>query len=251
MKKIVVTLFVLLFSGSFLFAQCPYKYGANETDSLKCLEQLTNFDIFLKAKNYGEAYPSWQYLVQHSPCCSNKLYTANAQNMLKALIQNEQDSAKKELLIDTLLYLYDASNQAFPDQFSKGFCLGFQALAIMQYRGNEMKKDFSKVEDLLNMFVRSVELDKEETQPTIWDKYFQLAERVTKAKKDTSYVIEAYGRATDYLDVSINKSMVQYESQVAVLDSLYELYTSGKIDTDYLVHLSKKPAADVKNEENV
>lgn len=244
MKKIVVTLFVLLFSGSFMFAQCPFKYGANETDSLKCLEQLTNFDIFLKAKNYGEAYPSWQYLVQHSPCCSNKLYTANAQNMFKGLIQNEQDSARKELLIDSLLYLYDASNQALPDQFSKGSVIGFQALAILQYRGNEMKADFSKVEDLLEMFERSVEMEKEETQPTIWDKYFQLAERVTKAKKDTSYVIEAYGRATDYLDVSINKSMVQYEKQVAVLDSLYELFTSGKIDTDYLVHLSKKPAAD-------
>ena len=89
MKKIVVTLFVLLFSGSFLFAQCPYKYGANEADSLKCLEQLTNFNIFHKAKNYTEAYPSWQYLVQNSPCCWDGLYT-NAQNMFQAMISAEK-----------------------------------------------------------------------------------------------------------------------------------------------------------------
>ena len=243
MKKIVVTLFVLLFSGSFLFAQCPYKYGANETDSLRCLEQLTNFNIFLKAKNYGEAYPSWQYLVQNSPCCWDGLYT-NAQNMFQAMINAEQDSLQKERLIDTLLYSYDIRNQAFPDKFTQGYCLGFKAYNLLQYRKNSWNKDIKKYEEILNMFIDAVELEKENTQPVIWDKYFQLAEMITKAKRDTSYVIEAYGRATDYLDVSINNSLVQYEKQAAVIDSLNELYTSGKIDTDYLVHLCKKPAAD-------
>ena len=243
MKKIVVTLFVLLFSGSFLFAQCPYKYGANEADSLKCLEQLTNFNIFHKAKNYTEAYPSWQYLVQNSPCCWDGLYT-NAQNMFQAMISAEKDSARRERLIDTLLYSYEVRNQAFPEKFTQGYCLGFKAYNLLQYRKDLLKKDLNKVEEILNMFIESVEMEKENTQPAIWDKYFQLAETMTKAKKDTSYVIEAYGRATDYLDVSINNAMVQYERQVAVLDSLTELYTSNKIDTDYLVHLSKKPAAD-------
>lgn len=250
MKKIVVTLFVLLFSSSFMFGQCPFKYGANEADSLRCLEQLTNFNIFLKAKNYDEAYPSWQYLVQNSPCCWDGLYT-NAQNMFQAMISAETDSARKERLIDTLLYSYEIRNQAFPEKFTQGYCLGFKAYNLLQYRKDVLKKDISKIEEILNMFSQSVEMEKENTQPAIWDKYFQLAETMTKAKKDTSYVIEAYGRATDYLDVSINNSLVQYEKQTAVLDSLTDLYVTGKIDTDYLVHLCKKPAADTARQQKL
>ncbi len=223
--------------------QCHYKYGATEADSLKCIEQLTNFNIFLKAKNYTEAYPTWQHLVSTSPCCWEGLYT-NAQNMFQAMISAETDSVKKEHLIDTLIYSYEVRNQAFPERFSKGYCLGFKAYNILQYRQNLLKKDIGKMEELLNMFTESVELEKEKSQPAIWDKYFQLAEKITKAKKDTSYVIEAYGRATDYLDISINNALVEYEKQVVVLDSLNELYTSHKIDTDYLVNLCKKPAAD-------
>ncbi|MCR4965711.1 MAG: hypothetical protein K6A41_08665 [Bacteroidales bacterium] len=248
MKKIVVTLFVLLFSGSFLFAQCPYKYGANEEDSLKCLEQLTNFNMFNKAKNYGEAYPAWQYLVKNSPCCWDGLYT-NAQNMFQNMIKAEKDSARRERLIDTLLYSYDVRNQAFPEKFSKGYCKGFQAYNILQYRSKTFRTDIDKVEELLNMFIEAVELDKENTQPVIWDKYYQLAESMTKAKRDTSYVIEAYGRATDYLDISINNSLAQYDKQVEVLDSLTNLYTTNKIDTDYLIQLCKKPAADTARQQ--
>ena len=59
MKKLIVAAFLLLASTS-LFAQCPYKYGATEEDSLKCLEQMTNFNMFYKAKNY----PKWWWEAQ-------------------------------------------------------------------------------------------------------------------------------------------------------------------------------------------
>lgn len=243
MKKLLIATLLLL-SGSFLFAQnsnCPFKYGATEEDSLKSLEQITNFNMFYKSKNYVDAYEAWRYLVANSPCCWDGIYT-NAQNMFNGLIKDEKDSLKREHLIDTLLYSYDIRNLYFPEKFSKGYCLGFKAYNMLLYRVKSM--DFDQIKDLNNMFIQSVEMEKEETQPIIWDKYFQLSEKITKASKDTSVVIEAYGRATDYLDVSINNSLVKYENQVATIDSLYDLYNNGKIDTNYLVELCKKPAAD-------
>ena len=56
MKKILAVI-VLVIGGSFAFAQkpCSFKYGANEADSLKCLEQITNFRTFYNAKNYKDA----------------------------------------------------------------------------------------------------------------------------------------------------------------------------------------------------
>ena len=69
MKKLLIAA-LLLFSGSLLFAQnnnCPFKYGANEEDSLKSLEQITNFNMFYKSKNYTDAYEAWRYLVANAP----------------------------------------------------------------------------------------------------------------------------------------------------------------------------------------
>lgn len=243
MKKLFIATLLLL-SGAFLFAQnsnCPFKYGATEEDSLKSLEQITNFNMFYKSKNYADAYEAWRYLVANSPCCWDGIYT-NAQNLFGALIKAEKDSLRREHLIDTLIYSYEVRNLYFPEKFSKGYCLGFKAYNAMQYRVKSM--DFDQIKELENMFIQSVEMEKEKTQPAIWDKYFQLSEGITKASKDTSVVIEAYGRATDYLDISINNAQVQYEKQVAIMDSLYDVYKQGTIDTNYFVELCKKPAAD-------
>ena len=243
MKKLFIATLLLL-SGMFVFAQnsnCPFKYGATEEDSLKSLEQITNFNMFYKSKNYVDAYEAWRYLVANSPCCWDGIYT-NAQNMFNAMIKEEKDSLRREHLIDTLIYSYEVRNLYFPEKFSKGYCLGFKAYNTLLYRAKSM--DFDQIKEVENWFIQSVEMEKEKTQPAIWDKYFQLSESITKASKDTSVVIEAYGRATDYLDVSINNSLVQYEKQVAIMDSLNDLYKNGTIDTNYLVELCKKPAAD-------
>lgn len=93
MKKLIVASLLLVFSSS-LFAQCPYRYGATEDDSLKCLEQMTNFQMFYKAKNYKDSYEAWQYIVNQCPCAWDGVYT-NAQTMFQNLIKAETDSAKE------------------------------------------------------------------------------------------------------------------------------------------------------------
>lgn len=240
MKKLIAVL-LFLSASSFLFAQCPFKYGATEDDSLECLSQITNFNMHYKAKNYVDAYDAWQKIVKNCPCSWDGIYT-NAQTLFQNLIKNETDSAKKQTLIDSLLYSYDARNLYFPVKFSQGYCIGFKAYNKLIYRAKTYS--YEELLGVLDEFIQSVELEQEKTQPAIWDKYFQLAEMITKANKDTSYVIEAYGRATDYIDNSINNSQVQYEKSVAEMDSLYEVFKSGQIDTNYLVNLCKKPAAD-------
>ncbi len=227
MKKILIAALLLAFSSS-LFAQCPFKYGANEDDSLKCLEQITSFNMFYKAKNYKDAYEPWQYIVNNCPCAWDGIFT-NSQTMLQNLIKAETDSLKREQLIDTLLYSYEVRNNYFPEKFSKGYCLGFKAYNILQYRGKKMST-LEEYNAILDMFAQAVELDKEKTQPAIWDKYFQVAEALTKASKDTAYVIEAYGRATDYLDISINNAVAKFEKDTVLLDSLTKLYENGQLD---------------------
>ena len=211
MKKIIAIV-AIVFSASFVFAQqpCSFKYGANEADSIKCLEQITIFRTFYNEKNYKDAYEAWQYVIQHSPCAYDGIYT-NAQTLFQNLIKDEKDSARRELLIDSLLYTFDVRSTYFPDKFTPGSGLGFKAYNTIRYRKDQYEQAF-------NWFVQSVEMEKENTQPAIWDAYFQLAENLTKAKKDTSIVVEAYERATDYIDLSILNATKSYETSVDGLE---------------------------------
>ena len=233
MKKIIAII-AFVVSASFGFAQtpCPYKYGANEADSLKCLEQITNFRTFYNAKNYADAYEAWQYVIQHSPCSWDGIYT-NAQNLFQTLIKEEKDSARRELLIDSLLYTYDVRNTYFPDKFTPGSGLGFKAYNTIRYRKNQFEQAY-------DWFVQSVEMEKENTQPAIWDAYFQLAENITKARRDTTIVIEAYERATDYLDLSILNATKAYETSADALEALQKQLDNQEIDRMAFDKQSKK-----------
>ncbi len=223
MKKIIVII-ALVVCGSFAFAQkpCSFKYGANEADSVKCLEQITNFRTFYNAKNYTDAYEAWQYVIQNCPCSWDGIYT-NAQTLFQNLIKEEKDSARREMLIDSLFYTFDMRSTYFPDKFTPGSGLGFKAYNTMRYRKSQYEQAF-------NWFVQSVEMEKENTQPAIWDAYYQLAENITKAKRDTSIVVEAYERATDYLDLSILNATKAYEQGTDALEELQKQLENGQID---------------------
>jgi tetratricopeptide (TPR) repeat protein len=237
MKKILAVI-VLVIGGSFAFAQkpCSFKYGANEADSLKCLEQITNFRTFYNAKNYNDAYESWQYVIQNCPCSWDGIYT-NAQTLFQNLIKDEKDSARREVLIDSLMYTFDVRSTYFPEKFTVGSGLGFKAYNTMRYRKSQYEQAYT-------WFVQSVEMEKENTQPAIWDTYFQLAENMTKAKKDTSIVVEAYERATDYLDLSILNATKAYEQSADALEALNAQLEKGEIDRMAYDKQAKKLTAD-------
>lgn len=237
MKKIIAIVTVI-FMSSFAFAQkpCSFKYGANEADSLKCLEQITNFRTFYNAKSYGDAYEAWQYIIQNSPCSWDGIYT-NAQTLFQNLIKEEKDSVRRELLIDSLFYTFDNRSNFFPEKFTPGSGLGLKAYNTMRYRKSQYEQAF-------DWFIQSVEMEKENTQPAIWDTYFQLAENLTIAKKDTSIVIEAYERATDYIDLSILNATKAYEKDVDELDTLMAQLNNGQIDRMAYDKQAKRLTAD-------
>ena len=100
MKKLFFVIALSLIA-TFAFAQqgCPYKYGANEEDSLRCLEEVNSFRIFYNNKQYADALTPWEYVVNHCPCSWDGVHTY-AQTMFDNLIKAEKDSAKKEILVD-------------------------------------------------------------------------------------------------------------------------------------------------------
>jgi len=214
MKKTIL-IAALLFGVFYANAQteCGFKYGANEDDSVKCRLEITQFNLQFKAQNYAEAYNSWQYLVNHCPCSWSGLF-ANAPKMLESFITTEKDSVHREVFIDSLLWVYDNYAKYHPNYYTQGRGIGFKAYYTMKYRANT---DYEKAFD---WFITSVEMEKEETQPIIWNYYFLTATQMAIVKQDTNLVIEAYERANEYIDDAIVNAYERFEYDVAQFDTL-------------------------------
>lgn len=236
MKKLFFVSLLCLMTSLAFSQGCNFKYGATEADSLKCLEEVSSFRIFFNNKQYADALTPWHYVVNNCPCAWDGIYT-NAQTLFDNLIKNEKDSAKREALIDDLIESYRNRHLYFPKKYTEGNGLGFMAFNTTRYRMKSYlsSRNYEAIEEVYNWFVRSVEMEKENTQPGIWDSYFTVSEIMTQMKKDTTIIIDAYERATDYIDVAIVNAYVKYEKQLPNfinLDSAFKLGQINKMEYD-------------------
>ncbi|MDR1345859.1 MAG: hypothetical protein LBK03_04060 [Bacteroidales bacterium] len=221
MKKVFL---LLTFCAALAFGNAQdfnFKYGATPQDSIKCLEQLSAFKLYYDQKSYADAYSYWQYVVNNCPRSWNGVF-AYAQAMFDNLIKAEKDSMKREQLIDSLLWSYDMGAKYFPDRYTKGYGLGFKAFNTIRYRSKNYM-------DAYDWFIESVELEKDKTQPAIWDVFFKTAEQITKIKRDTNVVIETYERATGYIDDAINDAFKGYDKAMSHFDNLNEAWEKREI----------------------
>jgi len=159
-------------------------------------------------------YPVWQKVVRLCPC-SHQIIWAYAPIMIESLM-SKADSAQKANLFDSLMWVYDVRHIYFPDQYTKGNGLGYKALNTMKYKNQEA----AAREQAFQWFIESIDLEKTESQPAVLDTYFKLAEIMTRMKKDTSILIEAYERSTQYIDEAIVNAYKQYEKQLEKLTEL-------------------------------
>lgn len=210
MKKSL--LFISLIAcGLWASAQCTNKWGE---DSTMCVGRVNEFKMYYQQKNYADAYKAWQYVVDSCPCSWSGVF-AYAATMMEGLIKVENDSMRREALIDTLLWVHDNYAVYHPKFYTPGRGLGFRAYYMMKYRKN--------YDEIFNNFIQSVEMEKENTQPIIWDYYFRLATQMALAKRDTTLVIEAYERATEYIDDAKREAWKAYEKDTAELNALMSL----------------------------
>ncbi|MDR1757437.1 MAG: tetratricopeptide repeat protein [Bacteroidales bacterium] len=234
MKRVL--LFIALFTVSgWLLAQqnpCPFKYGANETDSLRCVEDISAFRAFYAAKGYKDMYASWREVVTKCPCSWSGIFSY-APVMFDNLIKMEQDSARKQIYIDSLLWTYEVRHLYSPQFFTEGQGLGEKARALLQYR---MQKNKEFIESVYDIFSRSLDMEKSKSQPAIINNYFQLSKVLTDATKDTTIIIEAYEKVTEYIDEAIHQAYKQYEKNLPYfgnLDTAYNiLHNIDKMEYD-------------------
>jgi len=175
------------------------KYGI---DTVQCEENLTIYNEFYKQKSYDSAINPWFYLFINAPKRTKNIYIHGA-TMYKHFIKHEEDSIKRAILIDNLLSIYDQRNIFYSGQ--EGLVLGLKGATLYKYR----KQDMMSVQHAHDILKTSFDLDKEETQASTLNAYFQAGARLTSKKKFTKEnLIDLFSDVSsviDYKEARINQ----------------------------------------------
>lgn len=76
------------------------------TDSVECLNNMSLFNEYFKAKNYAEAYPHWKFVMEKAPLAQVMLYT-RGWSLLSELVKEATTAEDKKKYLDDLLWMHD------------------------------------------------------------------------------------------------------------------------------------------------
>jgi tetratricopeptide (TPR) repeat protein len=225
-KKVALVVFSVMAFSPIVQIQAQnlnYKYGANEEDSLKCLEQLSLYREVVKQNNFKDAYPSWKWVVGNCPMSSRLIFT-DGPVILDNLIAAETDSVKKEEYIQELFDLFYLRIKCYPAD--EGYVLGRIGVYTMKYRQWDYKNGRENME-------KSIELTGEETSPQVLDIYFQTTEMyMVREKLTVEVMIDAYDRVTEVLDKMLDAGEMKLDAVMHEIYSLQEKLDSGEISNE-------------------
>lgn len=149
---IMTALFIVVATG--LQAQKIRTYTANEQDSMACITALSLYIEFFKQDNYTDAIKGWRTAAAVCPKSTESLWI-NGIKMYSEMIEKEKDEAKKNKLVDTLIWAYDQRIAHFGKE---GYVLGRKGSDMLKYRPGEPEAAHREL-------MKSLELQGNEMEP--------------------------------------------------------------------------------------
>ncbi|MFP4023801.1 MAG: tetratricopeptide repeat protein [Thiohalospira sp.] len=228
-KGILTTLFLTLTIG-FAFAQKGVedgsKYGHGE-DSIRCIMNLSLYREYVKQDNYELSRDPWKIVYSECPKASKYIYIDGIK-MIEDAIQKEQDEAKKEILVDSMMKIYDKRINYFGQ---KGYVLGKKGTHFIKYSENtseNMKIGY-------NWLKESIELEKTNSGAGQLVTFMQASKFLFSANKiSAGQVVEDYGFISDIIDQIMNNGKKGSIARAKdIVDKVFE--SSGAASCDDLI----------------
>ena len=144
MKKLMLAMAILV-SVTALNAQ---KFGASPEDSLECIKNLSLYQDYYRQKQFDESLNYWRNVYTYCPKVSKGIYIKGVKLYEKKIKKTKEDKVLKELLIDTLMMVYDARIVHFGQ---RGLVLGRKAADVIQHRPSEVKAAYKMFEESLEL----------------------------------------------------------------------------------------------------
>jgi tetratricopeptide (TPR) repeat protein len=163
MRKLF-SLLLFLSVATLGWSQCKeYKWPA---DKSKAEEQLAIYGDALKQQNYRGAVPGIQWFLKNAPNWNTKLYVDGA-DIYNKLAAAEKDPAKKQVLVDSLMWIYDERVKTCGDEVN---VLNRKATYAAVYNGQN--KD--KAAEVLALFDKVLQISGTNVSDNVLDSYFKI-----------------------------------------------------------------------------
>lgn len=155
---------LIVFSVQSAWSQCKeFKWPENKS---KAEEQHAIYSDAMKQGNFRHAVPGIQWFLKNAPNWNTKLYI-DAADVYNKLASAEKDPAKKQVLVDSLMWIYDQRIAICNDEVN---VLNRKAIYAAVY--NVQNKD--KTADVLKIFDRVFEISGNNVSDNNLDTYMKV-----------------------------------------------------------------------------
>ncbi len=243
MKKQIITL-SSFFTLAFTAQAQDFNYGETPQDSAECVKNYSLYTEYYKQKNYASVLEPLNNTIKYCPKLSKSVYQQGAK-AYQALIKEEQDEAKKAILEEQLLALYDLRIKHFGEE---GFVLGRKGTQLYKMgkahlddayatltKSFELQKEKSEANPLYYLFLSEYKLFKrgDKTKQDVIDFYPKISDVIQKALSDPNKSEKSKSAYTQ-----VSEQVDKYFSKVATCDDIIEIYTKkfneNSTDTELL-----------------
>lgn len=226
--KFVAFAIGMMFVTGMVMAQDD-KYGS---DRELCGRSYTLYKEFHRQKNYKDALPHWNTTIKICPKFSYGIWS-DGERMFKDRINTTEDLVEKEVLIDSLMWVYDQRVKYFGTnpRYPEGYILGNKGVAMLFYRKEDVKPGYETLK-------RSIELRQNATKPPIVLTYMQASRRMfAEGLIDAEQVLNDYSLVMDVVDANLKDKPkdVLFNRAKAGIEAHFA--KSGAADCDALIAL--------------
>lgn len=218
MKSSLLGLMLVILTSATTYAQC--KGTTWPEDKEKAEENNALYTDALKQKNYRGAVKGFQWLLTNAPKLNTGLYI-NGTDIYNNLAAAEKDPAKKQVLVDSLMMLYDMRITNCGDMEN---VLNRKAIYAATY--NAQNK--AKTAEVLALYDKVYEISGNnvlENNLLTYMQVIQLNDALLKNLTDDQ-VLQRYDKLSEVIDAKIKKA--QGENKQADVDRLKK--TKSSID---------------------
>ncbi len=192
MKSKFLMVIVLAGAQTVAWAQCKeFKWPE---DKAKADESVAIYGDAMKSGNYRGATKDFQWMLTNAPQWNTKLYIDGA-DIYDKLAEKETDPAKKKILVDSLLMLYDMRIKNCGDEANV-----MNRKAYASYKYNIKNKE--KLADLL----------------TLYDKVYEISGNNVSDGNLIAYITTVKANQLAYKNLADDQVFVRYDKIMSVID---------------------------------
>ncbi len=172
------------------------KYGHGQ-DSIQCLTNLSLYREYARQGDFKSALPFWRQVFQNCPQSTLNIYIDGARMFHDLIQENQNDAAKKDAYVDTLMMIYDQRLKYYDDVAN---VRGRQGVDLLRYKRDDIKY----VQQAYDYLSESIQANKARVSEPVMATYISASLTLYQNKK-----IDQNQAISDYLLISdiINKSL--------------------------------------------